>query len=257
MKNEAWTTELLIELRKLGDSVAIDDFGIGYSSLGRLNDFPVNRLKIDRSFVQGVDHAGRHATLVAAILSMAKGSVSMSSRKASRISTAAAPAGPALQRGAGLPAQQATAGRPGHRVARAARAQRRHPHDAAAQPGPGSAHRIRVRPAMLKARGPRAVDGIDGRAHRGVRRAGARRPARDGKPPFLLLHGSDDDLARPRNSVSLAKRLQAAHEPCELWIYPGIGHIRILAAMDLSYGRRNHPRRRQGVRRALTTDGFP
>jgi EAL domain-containing protein (putative c-di-GMP-specific phosphodiesterase class I) len=72
MKNEVWTTELLIELRKLGVSVAIDDFGIGYSSLGRLNDFPVNRLKIDRSFVQGVDHAGRHATLVAAILSMAK-----------------------------------------------------------------------------------------------------------------------------------------------------------------------------------------
>jgi predicted signal transduction protein with EAL and GGDEF domain len=72
MKNEAWTTELLVKLRGLGVSVAIDDFGIGYSSLGRLNDFPVNRLKIDRSFVQGVDNAGRHATLVAAILSMAK-----------------------------------------------------------------------------------------------------------------------------------------------------------------------------------------
>jgi diguanylate cyclase (GGDEF)-like protein len=72
MKNEAWTTQLLMELRNLGVSVAIDDFGIGYSSLGRLNDFPVNRLKIDRSFVQGVDNAGRHATLVAAILSMAK-----------------------------------------------------------------------------------------------------------------------------------------------------------------------------------------
>ena len=56
------------------------------------------------------------------------------------------------------------------------------------------------------------------------------------EPPFLLLHGSDDDLVRPRNSVSLANRLQAAHEPCELRIYPGIGHIRILAAMDLSYG---------------------
>jgi len=56
------------------------------------------------------------------------------------------------------------------------------------------------------------------------------------EPPFLLLHGSDDDLVRPRNSVSLADRLQAAHEPCELRIYPGIGHIRILAAMDLSYG---------------------
>jgi diguanylate cyclase (GGDEF)-like protein len=72
MKNETWTTQLLMELRSLGVSVAIDDFGIGYSSLGRLNDFPVNRLKIDRSFVQGVDNQGRHATLVAAILSMAK-----------------------------------------------------------------------------------------------------------------------------------------------------------------------------------------
>ena len=57
------------------------------------------------------------------------------------------------------------------------------------------------------------------------------------EPPFLLLHGSDDDLVRPRNSVSLAERLQAAHEPCELKLYPGIGHIRILAAMDLSYDR--------------------
>jgi diguanylate cyclase len=72
MKNEEWTGELLRELRGLGVSVAIDDFGIGYSSLGRLNDFPVNRLKIDRSFVQGVDSLGRPATLVAAILSMAK-----------------------------------------------------------------------------------------------------------------------------------------------------------------------------------------
>ncbi len=72
MKNEEWTNRLLMELRALGVSVAIDDFGIGYSSLGRLNDFPVNRLKIDRSFVQGVDGTGRPATLVAAILSMAR-----------------------------------------------------------------------------------------------------------------------------------------------------------------------------------------
>jgi diguanylate cyclase (GGDEF)-like protein len=72
MKNEEWTSKLLLELRALGVSVAIDDFGIGYSSLGRLNDFPVNRLKIDRSFVQGVDNMGRPAALVAAILSMAK-----------------------------------------------------------------------------------------------------------------------------------------------------------------------------------------
>jgi acetyl esterase/lipase len=55
------------------------------------------------------------------------------------------------------------------------------------------------------------------------------------EPPFLLLHGSDDDIVRTRNSVSLAERLLAAHEPGELRLYPGVGHIRILAAMDLSY----------------------
>jgi acetyl esterase/lipase len=57
------------------------------------------------------------------------------------------------------------------------------------------------------------------------------------EPPFLLLHGSDDDIVRTRNSVSLAERLLAAHEPGELRLYPGVGHIRILAAMDLSYDR--------------------
>jgi acetyl esterase/lipase len=55
------------------------------------------------------------------------------------------------------------------------------------------------------------------------------------EPPFLLLHGSEDELVRPRNSVSLADHLRAANVPCELRIYPGVGHIRILAALDLSY----------------------
>jgi acetyl esterase/lipase len=57
------------------------------------------------------------------------------------------------------------------------------------------------------------------------------------EPPFLLLHGRDDDLVRPRESESLAAKLQAAGVPCELRIYPDVGHIRILAAMDLSYRR--------------------
>jgi diguanylate cyclase (GGDEF)-like protein len=72
MKDEAWTRQLLSDLRNLGVSIAIDDFGMGYSSLSRLSEFPVNRLKIDRSFVQSVENLGRNATLVAAIVTMAR-----------------------------------------------------------------------------------------------------------------------------------------------------------------------------------------
>ncbi|MEY2919027.1 MAG: hypothetical protein RL261_332 [Pseudomonadota bacterium] len=72
MKDEAHTRRLLSELRNHGISIAIDDFGMGYSSLGRLTEFSVNRLKIDRSFVQNLDGLGRHATIVTAIVAMAR-----------------------------------------------------------------------------------------------------------------------------------------------------------------------------------------
>jgi diguanylate cyclase (GGDEF)-like protein len=72
MRDEEWTREVTTELRRIGVSVAIDDFGTGYSSLGRLNSIAVNRLKIDRSLVQRADNLGRHASIVSAIVSMAK-----------------------------------------------------------------------------------------------------------------------------------------------------------------------------------------
>jgi diguanylate cyclase (GGDEF)-like protein len=72
MRDEEWTRDVLAELRRIGVSVAIDDFGMGYSSLGRLGAISVNRIKIDRSFVQSVDSLGRHATIVSAIVSMAR-----------------------------------------------------------------------------------------------------------------------------------------------------------------------------------------
>ncbi|MEO5902185.1 MAG: EAL domain-containing protein, partial [Ilumatobacteraceae bacterium] len=63
----------LASLRRLGVSLAIDDFGTGYSSLSYLDRFPVNIVKIDRSFVSlvGVDEDRRKSALVAAIVAMA------------------------------------------------------------------------------------------------------------------------------------------------------------------------------------------
>jgi diguanylate cyclase (GGDEF)-like protein/PAS domain S-box-containing protein len=64
----------LTELRDLGVKIAIDDFGTGYSSFGYLNQFPVDVLKIDRSFVMDLDSAtSEQAGIVTAIVSLASG----------------------------------------------------------------------------------------------------------------------------------------------------------------------------------------
>ncbi|GAP38761.1 EAL domain-containing protein [Piscinibacter sakaiensis] len=58
-------------LRSLGVGIAFDDFGTGYASLGLLRSYPLTRLKIDRSFVNGMLASGRDAALVRSILDMA------------------------------------------------------------------------------------------------------------------------------------------------------------------------------------------
>jgi EAL domain-containing protein (putative c-di-GMP-specific phosphodiesterase class I) len=63
----------LQHLRALGVTVAIDDFGTGYSVLSILQQFPVDRLKIDRSFVERIDASGGDAPIVAAMITMAHG----------------------------------------------------------------------------------------------------------------------------------------------------------------------------------------
>jgi diguanylate cyclase (GGDEF)-like protein len=61
----------LSRLRKLGVHLAIDDFGVGYSSLAYLRDFPVDLLKIDRSFITHVNRRHDDAVITRAVINLA------------------------------------------------------------------------------------------------------------------------------------------------------------------------------------------
>ena len=70
MSNPERAISNLQRLRELGVTLAIDDFGTGHSSLGYLKRLPVNRLKIDRSFVRDITTDKDDRTIIAAIVSM-------------------------------------------------------------------------------------------------------------------------------------------------------------------------------------------
>ncbi len=73
LKRQSEIVKNLRQLREFGISVAIDDFGRGYSSLSYLQNFPVNTLKIDRSFVREIEEGQKESCVVDAIAMMAKG----------------------------------------------------------------------------------------------------------------------------------------------------------------------------------------
>jgi len=68
----ARSSELLRQLKRIGVSLAIDDFGTGYSSLSYLMHFPVDYIKIDRSFIRDMIDNREHAALTNAIIAMGK-----------------------------------------------------------------------------------------------------------------------------------------------------------------------------------------
>jgi diguanylate cyclase (GGDEF)-like protein len=72
MENAESTIMLLKQLRGLGVNLSIDDFGTGYSSLSYLHRFPIDTLKIDRSFVSTMENGSENGEIVRTIIALAK-----------------------------------------------------------------------------------------------------------------------------------------------------------------------------------------
>ncbi|AST05445.1 GGDEF domain-containing protein [Anoxybacillus flavithermus] len=71
IKNPEQVVKTLERLKKLGFSIAVDDFGVSYSSLEYLNRFPIDEVKIDRSFIQNITNNEKSKEIVSAIISLA------------------------------------------------------------------------------------------------------------------------------------------------------------------------------------------
>jgi diguanylate cyclase (GGDEF)-like protein len=72
MENATDCIEMLYELKEMGIKLALDDFGTGYSSMTYLSRFPLDQLKIDRSFVSGLPAVRENSAIVGAIIALAR-----------------------------------------------------------------------------------------------------------------------------------------------------------------------------------------
>lgn len=72
MKNINHSMKMLHELQKAGFSISIDDFGTGHSSLNYLKNFPINELKIDKSFIDGVPDNHNDIAITQVIIDLSK-----------------------------------------------------------------------------------------------------------------------------------------------------------------------------------------
>ncbi len=72
MEDPEGITAQLSELRRLGVQVGIDDFGTGYSSLSYLRRFPVDKLKIDKSFIDNIETVEEDLAIVRTVVDLAR-----------------------------------------------------------------------------------------------------------------------------------------------------------------------------------------
>jgi diguanylate cyclase (GGDEF)-like protein/PAS domain S-box-containing protein len=72
MENPAHMITVLTDIKKLGVRLAIDDFGTGYSSLAQIKNFPIDTLKVDRSFIRNLSQDSENQSITKAIITMGK-----------------------------------------------------------------------------------------------------------------------------------------------------------------------------------------
>ena len=71
MENVDTAIETMNQLRSMGIQIHIDDFGTGYSSLSYLHRFPIDAIKIDRTFINKLTADGKNKEIIQSILSLA------------------------------------------------------------------------------------------------------------------------------------------------------------------------------------------
>lgn len=72
MQNVERATKVLRDIKALGVRLAIDDFGVGYSSLAQIKQFPIDTLKVDRSFIRDIPNSTEDRAITQAIIAMGK-----------------------------------------------------------------------------------------------------------------------------------------------------------------------------------------
>jgi diguanylate cyclase (GGDEF)-like protein/PAS domain S-box-containing protein len=70
MHNMKYVVEILESLNRMGIKISLDDFGAGYSSLKYLKDLPINKVKIDRSFIMGIPEKEKEKAIIESILDL-------------------------------------------------------------------------------------------------------------------------------------------------------------------------------------------